>query len=268
MAGNDKFALTNVLDVIIYDKVTNKPVLYLDTLQKVTLETTAEKAEIKGGQGNGVLYSYDFGKTCKASIDNALLSPKSFQLISNNSVTTSVTKIDMRQDTVWEAVDGFMEDKGSLYPLTASASGAIELAFTPNEVASNILVYDIDNEGGTPLSAGTLVGKTLTNVAWANKKVVVYYSFNTNDETETYTISTDKFPDVYRLVGKTVMPNIKTGKKERLQVEIPSFKFDADMNLNFQAGDPQPFSMNGQVLKADNSNNMIVMKKWNTRIKI
>jgi len=145
-----------------------------------------------------------FNRTAEMTIQDALLSPRSFQLLTGNAVKTGVATIHMRQSTVWELVDSVMTNKGNLYPLTATSGGAITLAFTPKETAANILVYDADDDAGTPLAAGTLSGTTLTNLAWANKKLVVYYTYDSGSDAETYVITADKFPGSYKLVGKHI----------------------------------------------------------------
>jgi len=155
---------------------------------------------------NPKLLTWDFDKEITMSITDALMSPKSFQILSGNTVATGTQKIYMRQDSVWIADpnDGTkMLDQGSLYPLIATAGGAITLAFTPNEAAANILVYDATDDGGTPLAAGTLAGKVLTNVAWANKTVVAYYTVNQTG-VQTYLITASNFPGTYRIVGKGI----------------------------------------------------------------
>lgn len=168
-----------------------------------------------GGKGNPKLLVWDFDKEITMTISDALMSAKSFQMLSGNAVTTGVQKIYVRQDTVWVAdpIDATkMIDQGANAPLLATGGGAITLAFTPTEAAANILVYDETDDGGTPLVAGTLTtGKVLTNIAWAGKNVVAYYSVN-QTAVQTYLISSSNFPSSYRIVGDTVVRNARTGR--------------------------------------------------------
>ena len=112
---------------------------------------------------------------------------------------TGAQSIQMRQDTVFD--NGV--DKGDLYPLTASGTGVISLAFKPNETAAKILVYAADDDCGTPIdmSSAVLSETQLTVPAAANKKVVVYYTYQSSDSTETYTVDATKFSGTYRLVN-------------------------------------------------------------------
>ena len=54
MANNifEKYGIKEVADVVFYDTVTNKPVLFLDTLKVSTIEQTAEQVSARGGKGN------------------------------------------------------------------------------------------------------------------------------------------------------------------------------------------------------------------------
>lgn len=260
--ANKRFGLKEVLDVTLYDTTTNKPVMNLDTLKVSTIENGAEETSATGGRGNAKLISWDFGRTATLNITDALLTTKSFELLSGNSATTGSATIYMRQDTVWDTSGATPVDKGDLFPLTASGAGAIELAYTPLETASDILVYDADDDCGTPLAAGTLSSKTLTNVAWANKKLVVYYTFTAANAT-TFLISADKFPSTYKLVGNTVIRNQSTGQDESFQVIINRIKFKSGFTLTMQAeGEPSAFDMQAEILREATNSKMITMIQY------
>lgn len=230
-----KFGVKEVMDVTFYDTVTGKPVAFFDTLKMTSIENKADEASAKGGKGNSKLLTWDFNRESTMKIQDALLSPRSFSMLSGNAVTKGVATIQMRQNTVWETVDSKMTNKGALYPLTATSGGAVTLAFTPKETAANILVYEASDDGGTPLASGTLSGTTLTNVAWANKKLVVYYTYDSDANAETYLITSDKFPTTFKIVGDTVVRNADTGKDEAFQVVINKAKLKSNFNLEFKA---------------------------------
>lgn len=223
------------MDVTFYDTVTKKPVCFFDTLKITSLENKASESFARGGKGNAKLLSWDFDREATMKIQDALLSPRSFELLSGNKVTVGTTAIQMRQSTEWDTTGASPINKGSLFPLTASGTGAINLAFTPKEQASDILVYEAKDDGGTPLASGTLSGKTLTNVAWANKKLVVYYTYDSANDAETYVISSDKFPTTFKIIGDTVVRNAETGQDEAFQIVIEKAKLKSDFNLGFKA---------------------------------
>lgn len=265
MSANTKFGVKEVMDVILYDMSTNKPVIFFDTLKTSSIEVTSEKVYARGGKGNAKLITWELNKEGKLTIEDALLSPKSLELISGLATVSGAQTVYMRQATEYDVSGAAPADKGDLYPLTGNASGVINLAYEPLESAANILVYEKEDDCGTPLdmASATLTGKVLTVPAAANKNVVVYYTFKSADSTETYVIDASHFSGTYKLVGLTVIRNRDTGKDEAFQVVIPNLKWSSNLNLGFTAeGDPQATSFECEIMKAANSSTMIQMTRW------
>lgn len=237
MGANTKFGAKEVMDVILYDMSTNKPSIFFDTLKTSSIEVTSEKVYARGGKGNAKLITWELNKEGKLTIEDALLSPKSLELISGVATVTGAQTVYMRQATAYDTTGTTPVDKGELYPLTASPSGVIELAYVPKEAASGILVYEVENDCGTPIvmTNATLTGKTLTVPAAADKKLVVYYTFSSAASTETYVIDSSHFSGTYKLVGNTVIRNRETGKDEAFQVVIPNLKWSSNLKLDFSA---------------------------------
>lgn len=262
--ANGKFGAKEVMDVTLYDMSSGKPVISFDTLKTSSIEVTAEKVYARGGKGNSKLITWEVNKEAKLTIEDALLSPKSMELVSGLATAVGTKKIYMRQKTEWD-VTGDPFDKGGLFPLTANASGVINLAFAPKEAAANILVYTANDDCGTPLTmaSATLVGKVLTVAAAANKKVIVYYTYDSAATAESFTIDSAHFSGTYKLVGDTVVRNVETGKDESFQVVIPNLKWSSNLNLDFKAeGDPTPTSFECEIMRDANSATMIEMVKY------
>lgn len=263
--ANGKFGAKEVMDVTLYDMGTGKPVISFDTLKTSSIAVTAEKVYAKGGKGNSKLITWEVNKEAKLTIEDALLSPKSMELVSGLATIVGAKKIYMRQKTEWDTTGATPIDKGALFPLTANASGVINLGFAPNEAASAILVYDALDDCGTAISmaSASLTGKTLTVLAAANKKVIVYYSYNSAVTAESFTIDSAHFSGTYKLVGDTVVRNVTTGKDESFQVVIPNLKWSSNLNLDFKAeGDPTPTSFECEIMRDATSATMIEMTRY------
>jgi hypothetical protein len=262
---NNKFGAKEVLDCTLYDMATGKPVINFDTLKTSEISVTTEKVYARGGKGNSKLLTWEINKDVTIKISDALLSPKSLELVSGIATKVGVQTITMRQKNVWESVNGTMTDKGDLYPLTANGSGVITLAFAPKEGATSILVYDATDDCGTPLvmTGATLSGLNLTVAAAANKKVIVYYTYDSDSDAETYVISSDKFASSYKLVGQTVVRNSATGKDEAFQITIPNLHWSSALNLSFSAdGDPSVQEFECEIQRDASSTTMIQMVKY------
>lgn len=263
--GNGKFGAKEVMDVTLYDMVTNKPVICFDTLKTSSIEVTSEKVYARGGKGNSKLITWEINKEAKLTIEDALLSPKSMELVSGIATKVGAEQAYMRQKHEFDTSGEIPVDKGDLYPLTATSGGAIALAYTPDVTVDKILVYEADDDCGTPLSmaSANLSEKTLTVPAAANKKVIVYYTYQTPASSETFVIDSSHFAGTYKLVGDTVVRNQQTGKDESFQVILPNLKWASNLNLNFAAeGDPQPTSFECEIMKAADSSQMIKMIKY------
>lgn len=263
--ANKKLSLKEVLDVTFYDISTSKPIVHFDSLKVSTLDTKSAQTKIRGGKGNAVLAAFDGEKEAQLMMSDALLSTRGLELITGKKTSTGTARIYMRQTTQWELVNGKMQDKGGLYPLTANSAGEIDLAFTPVEAASEILVYSYDDDCGTTLGVPTLSTKKLTNIAFANKKVIVYYSYNVSTS-DSYTITSADFPGTYRVVGSTLSYNVNTGRNEAMQFLIPAGKVSSQFKLDMKAdsGEPSPIDFTVEVLRDPNSTTMVVMTQYDT----
>ena len=261
--ANAKFGAKEVMDVVLYDMETDKPKIQFDSLKTSDISVTSEKVHARGGKGNPKLITWEINKEANVKIEDALISPKSLELISGIARKIGVQTIRMRQITEYE--NG--ENKGRLYPLKADASGQINLAYPPNTGIDKVLVYPIDSDCEDDalfdMTAATLTGTTLTVPDAAGQRVVVYYDYDSAATAETYVIDAEHFSGTYKLVGDTVLRNQKTGKDEAFQITIPNLKFTSNLELGFAAdGDPSTTTFECEVMRDADTGTMIQMVKY------
>lgn len=261
--ANAKFGAKEVMDVVLYDMETDKPVIQFDSLKTSSISVTSEKVYARGGKGNPKLITWEINKEATLTIEDALISPKSLELVSGIARKVGIQTIRMRQVTEYE--DG--ENKGKMYPLKADADGKIQLAFKPNTTADKIKVYpydsDCEDEALYDMTGATLSEKELTIADAANTRVVVYYDYDSEATAETYVIDAEHFSGTYKLVGDTVLRNQKTGKDEAFQVTIPNLKFTSNLELGFAAeGDPSTTTFECEVMQDSDTGAMIQMVKY------
>lgn len=263
--ANGKFGAKEVMDVTLYDMATGKPVVSFDTLKTSSIEVTAEKVYARGGKGNPKLITWELNKEATLTIEDALFTPKSMELVSGLATEKGKQNVYMRQKNEFDTTGERPVDKGISYPLTADESGKIALAYTPNETADKILVYEQDNdcEEAMDMTGATLEGKNLTVAAAAGKKVIVYYTYETSETAETYVIDSSHFAGTYKLVGDTVVRNQLTGKDEPFQVIIPNLKWTSNFTLGFTAeGDPETTTFECEIMRSANNDQLIKMIKY------
>ena len=263
--SNVKFGAKEVMDVVLYDMENDRPVIQFDSLKTSSISVTSEKVYARGGKGNPKLITWEINKEATLTIEDALISPKSIELISGIARKVGVQTVRMRQTTEYE--NGV--DKGKLYPLTADAEGKIRLAFKPKTTVDKILVYPFDADceedklismTGATLDADT---KALTVAEAKNQRVVVYYDYESAETAEAYTIDAEHFSGTYKLVGDTVLRNQKTGKDEAFQVTIPNLKFTSNLELGFAAdGDPSTTTFECEIMRDADTGSMIKMVKY------
>lgn len=265
-----KFGAKEVMDVTLYDLVTNKPKITFDTLKTSDVEVTTEPVYARGGRGNAKLVTWESDKDATMNITDALISPTSLELISGMATVTGSQSIPFRQKNDYDLTDPTAPvDKGGIYPLTCSDAGIITLAYTPETAVANISVYLADDDCGAPIdmTGATLADNVLTLgetgiAAAAGKEVVVYYDYKSPESSQSWTIASDKFAGTYKMVGTTVIRNADTGMDEAFVMICPRVKWSSGFSFSFTAeGDPTTVESTVEIMRAPNSSTMIQLIK-------
>ena len=128
----DTYGIKEVADVTMYEILEPtdseygtygqyKPVLFLDTLKVSTIAQTASQASARGGKGNAELIVWDYGKEITVTLEDALFSPKSMNIMLGGmeagklAATTAVTSINrMTKFEVKEATTVPADENGIL----------------------------------------------------------------------------------------------------------------------------------------------------------
>lgn len=214
----DQYGIKEVADVTLYDLSTNLPVLFLDTLKVSTIEQTAEQAEARGGKGNSPLIIWDYGKEITVTLEDALFTPKSMNVM-------------------------FGDEKKTFAAATATVT---RMVYTPDIVAYT---------SALPASPPTLKyydAATMASLTAAPTSGAVYVEETYESVADTYTIevSANSFPGTYKLVGDTYARNKESGVDEYFQFIIPQAKMGTENTITLEAeGDPSVFNMNMRVLR-------------------
>lgn len=265
MSANEKFGMKEVLNVVLYDMETGKPVIQFDSLKNSSINVTAEKVHARGGWGNPKLVTWEFNKEATMTVEDALLSPRSFALVSGIDTETGAQNIPMRQTNEYETTDNGVKNLGENHPLKVK-EGKITLAYTPVD-STKVFVYTYEDDCGEPIAV-SVEGNvaTLTGVE-DGTRVVAYYDFASPATTKTFTIDAGTFSGTYKLMGDTVVRNKETGKDEAFKVVIPNIKWSSTFSFNLSAdGEPASQSFECDILKPSDSSTMIQMYKYNETI--
>lgn len=274
----DRYGIKEVADVTFYeiDSTGNAgaAVLYLDTLKVSTIEQTASTADATGGKGNPKLISWDYGKEISVTLEDALFSPKSLNIMfgkkgaSLNKMSGSVLKTIQVRLGATGALPAYLTTE--VYDANlGSASKNVSMDGTVDasnsEIAyanSGITLVGVFLEDGTEMKA---TGAAITtDTAWqaytaeeanAGKKALV--KFNIQALKSTIVVSGDSFPGTYYITGDTYARSDVDGKDQFFQFVIPKAKVTSENTITLEAeGDPSVFSMDLTVLRPESGEMM------------
>lgn len=235
---NLRYGLKEVANVIFFDVSTNKPAIFFDTLKVSTIENESESAEARGGQGNGKLMSWDFGRTATLNMQDALLSDNSLAMLSGNSVQSDNVKVVGREV---KTID----------------TGAIELDETP--LANSVSVYAYQNGVITEELTTSVTGTTVTVTGGADGDLVMaFYEYTVATGATQVTFSADKFPATYKVVGDTIVRG-EDGVDRKMQFVIPKAKLQSTFSLTMDAENVSTFDFNLDVLVSKNAQGEAVL---------
>lgn len=240
---NKRYGLKEVANVIFFDVVTNKPVIFFDTLKVSTIENESESAEARGGQGNNKLLSWDYGRTASLTMSDALLSDISLAMLAGTEVqrtgiravgreTPELTRVDAGADatpTYTATLADVPVDNGTLTVYNVS-NGVItdEIPATDYDVADNEI-------SGLLLEDG--------------ESVMVFYEYDvTSPDASKVTFSGRKFPSTYRVVGETYVREQSTGLDRKMQFHIGKAKMQSTFSLTMDVENVSTFDFNLEVL--------------------
>lgn len=249
-----KFGAVTVMDVLLYDTETNKPILFLDTLKITSIGQEGQQKEIRGGQGAPLLISYDYARSVTIEIQDALASLGSLSVLWGANLKDSG---NINYTSIFDAVPA--DDAGTS---TITVPSGVVLA---EKAAESVKVLDYFN--GKEYTVATAAdGKiTLDEVPPANTTLKVFVPAvavaNADAGISSLAIQSISMPPTVRLVGKTEFIHQATGKPIPVEIEVPLLKINISGGLALEAeGDASVFDFNGQALAHPVSKNFFEIK--------
>lgn len=244
----DRFGVVTVMDAMLYDYSTGKPILKLDTLKVSNLTFDGSSKEIRGGMAADLLLTYNHSRTVNVEITDALLSLYSLQQLWGSSIQdvsvirAQETKKAIAADTIPTWTNTFVKKDGAASPVVGTD------LFVLNKTKGAYV-------SATPATDSIAVGDEL--VAYGYVSVASASDYN---PVETVLKSTT-FPERVTLVGRTVFLDEASGKEVLAEIEIPKFQFGNSFDFNMDAeGDAATFNFSGVALADGTSKEIIKIK--------
>ena len=270
-----KFGVREICDVVLRAKANqkigdkifykNEPVLYFDTLKTSSMEGAATTVYAQGGRGNARLASWDGERTVTFTMEDALISPISFSILSGAGV------IDAKEQTIYQHITEQTSDiEGNVGDSFTEVTINLEedpVVYTEGNKALSdsedyIYVMLLDNYGevmSEPFIAtrtaektikvvtGEVNGRTYSAEDIAKFKgvsaVLVDYYVARTSNAQQIEITADKFGGTYYLEASTLFRDAATGKDMPAEFIIPKCKIQSNFTFTMaSSGDPSTFT--------------------------
>lgn len=287
-----KFGVRECCDVVLKAKANQKignkifykdePVIYFDTLKTSTLEGSANTVYAQGGKGNARLMAWDGERTVTFTMEDALMSPEGFMILSGAGLIEASKNATIKQHitsrtTVTSASNGVITITLPNTPYFGKdqSGDAIKISTTDfdlSKAAENFCYVmmldgeDVCSEPFIPASAKLskegseeciITLKTYDDVYktsdsytnpfkstgfTAGDSVLVDYYIERTSGAQQIDITPDKFGGNYYLEGSTLFRD-RNGVDMPAEIIIPNCKVQSNFTFTLSgSGDPGSFS--------------------------
>ena len=216
-----------------------QPVLYIDSATTSTIEGAATTVYAQGGRGNTRLIAWEGEKTLTFTVEDALLSPIGFSILSG----AGLFKDNAKSVHVHTTSQAYVSDTG-IIDLTDALGSEEEIDSTAPVF---VMVSEADGSITGDLVTGlTTSGKTLTGAAekYHGKTVFVdFYVVKNSANVSELQIDADHFAGNYYVEASTLFRRESDGVDMPAEITLPNVKIQSNFTFNMAAtGDPSTFS--------------------------
>ena len=260
-----KFGVREICDVVLKAKANqkvgnkmfykNEPVIYFDTLKTSSMEGAATTVYAQGGRGNSRLMAWEGERTVTFTMEDALISPAGFMILSGAGLidaTEKSIKVHTTEptDNVKKDENGVVtiyvenkpyQDKESgedfVYVMLMDNGEVVTEPYIPETIAETPETVD-----GKSVYALTLkTTDDMTNFKTNSVVLVDYYTEKTSGAQQ-IEITPDKFGGNYYLEASTLFRNTD-GVDMPAEFIIPNCKIQSNFNFTMaSSGDPSTFT--------------------------
>lgn len=217
----------------------NQPVLYIDSAKTSTLEGAATSVYATGGRGNTRLIAWEGEKTLTFTVEDALLSPVGFAILSGAGLIggdkTAEGNIHVHTTSTAQVIDGKIDLSGVLGDEVICADAPIY-----------VLAMEGDDFIGAPV-AGTLEEGATTEISVTGLDegatvFVDYYVTKPATDVSELQIDAENFAGFYYVEASCLFRR-NDGVDMPAELTIPKVKIQSNFTFNMAAtGDPSTFT--------------------------
>ena len=265
-----KFGVREICDVVLKKKAPGyfgklyldkgMPVLYFDTLKTSSLEGAATTVYAQGGKGNPRLVAWEGDRTITFTMEDALISPESFSILSGAGFmdATAESKIYVHTTGQYEvkngavALDKIPSAEGEMFIMTMTENGAINVNQLPMQIpvasiSQNMVLATVLTAWKTAYDADARhveLSVTATKPTIVDGDVVyVDYYVEADKGVKQINIEAGKFGGNYYLEASTLFRDQATGDDYPAEFVIPNCKIQSNFTFTMApSGDPSTFT--------------------------
>ena len=231
-----------------YTFAPGQPVLYIDSAKTTSIEGAAESVYAQGGKGNPRLVTWEGDKTLTLTVEDALLSPISFAMLSGAGLFGGMTG---------DGADTVKVHKTALVPSDDSAELSLSTVIgSTDTVDDTIPAYAIELDGAGDYTATVVKGtinattkkftaaqSSTTEIA-ANKNYFVdFYVKKSGATVSELVIDAENFAGSYYVEASTLFRRQVDGKDLPAEITFPNVKIQSNFTFEMAAsGDPSTFT--------------------------
>lgn len=219
-----------------------QPVLYIDTAKTSTLEGAATTVYAQGGRGNTRLIAWEGEKTLTFTVEDALLSPIGFSILSGAGLLRGTEKEEVHVHTTIRTVvdaNGVIELEDALRAdekLCKDAPIFVILTEADGSLTGDIIEVTTDVEGKT------LTAKEVETAKGKNVFVDCYVAKSSAKVSELQ-IDAENFGGYFYVEADTLFRDQATGADMPANITLPNVKIQSNFTFSLAStGDPSTFT--------------------------
>ena len=243
-----KFGVREICDVVFKAKADTKigtstfkkgqPVLYIDSAKTSTIEGAATTVYAQGGKGNTRLIAWEGEKTLTFTVEDALLSPIGFSVLSG----AGLFKDQSKQVHVHTTANAYVSATGEI-DLTDSLAEAEEI-----DATAPVFVMVAEDDGsitGELIEGLTVAEKKITGATTAAGKSVFvdFYVVKESANVSELQIDAGNFAGYYYVEASTLFRRESDGVDMPAEITLPNVKIQSNFTFSMAStGDPSTFT--------------------------
>lgn len=242
-----QYGIKEVLNCVINDFATKKPLVYTDYAETSSNENQAERVFLEGGQGAYRLMAFDYKKTSTFKLTLPLVDLKMMALLAGEDLATGAADVFKREELV-------------------VTTNKVTLSETP--VDGTLFVYELKDQrdNGAEFTAAVvpatptateyaLNAKELTFDATNNgKTVVVFYQYATANTARKISIKANKFPKAVSIHGDGLWQDQVSETAQAVKVIVHKAKVQPNFTITMDMANPTKLELTFDLFAVKSAN--------------